>query len=293
MSKHIFFISSYPKSGNTLMRLIITSLFFTRDGIVNFENLKYIGQLENKIFLEIIRKINKKDFLNLDNLSTLYKYHVKIKEKSNLNFKEDFTFFKSHNIMNSFNGHEYVNENQIRGIIYLVRDPRDIVLSWKNFDKTSISNSVDLITNENSSITWNDHIHSSLPINIEPKVLLSSWKNHINSILIKKSTMPILIIRFEDLITKKEFILEKILSFFEKNFNIKIMNSKEKIKNILETSNFDRLKKEELNSNFKESNNSNFFNKGKIGNWKYNLDNTFSEKIENEFSKEMKIFDYK
>ena len=57
MSKHIFFISSYPKSGNTLMRLIITSLFFTRDGIVNFENLKYIGQLENKIFLEIIRKL--------------------------------------------------------------------------------------------------------------------------------------------------------------------------------------------------------------------------------------------
>ena len=293
MSKHIFFISSYPKSGNTLMRLIITSLFFTQDGKVDFENLKYIGQLENKIFLEFIKKVNEKDFLGLNNLSTLYKYHVKIKEKSNLNFKEDFTFFKSHNIMNSFNGHEYVNENQIRGIIYLVRDPRDIVLSWKNFDKTSTSNSVDLITNENSSITWNDHIHSTLPAKIKPKVLISSWKNHVNSIMIKKHTMPVLIIKFEDLITNKEIILEKIINFFENNFKIKILNNKEKIKNILETSNFDKLKEAENISHFKESNDSKFFNKGKVGNWKNNLDNHYLEKIEKDFIKEMKIFNYK
>lgn len=292
MSKHIFFISSYPKSGNTLMRLIITSLFFTQDGKVDFENLKYIGQLENKIFLEFIKKVNEKDFLGLNNLSTLYKYHVKIKEKSNLNFKEDFTFFKSHNIMNSFNGHEYVNENQIRGIIYLVRDPRDIVLSWKNFDKTSISNSVDLITNENSSITWNDHINSTLPARIKPKVLISSWKNHVNSIMMKKYTMPVLIIKFEDLITNKAFILEKILNFFESNFKIKILNNKEKIKNILETSNFNKLKEAENISNFKESNDSKFFNKGKVGNWKNNLDNHYLEKIEKNLKKEMKIFNY-
>ena len=32
MSKHIFWISSYPKSGNTLVRAMISALFFSKDG---------------------------------------------------------------------------------------------------------------------------------------------------------------------------------------------------------------------------------------------------------------------
>ena len=40
MSKKIFWIASYPKSGNTLIRAILASLFFTKDGIFSFETLK-------------------------------------------------------------------------------------------------------------------------------------------------------------------------------------------------------------------------------------------------------------
>ena len=42
MSKHIFWISSYPKSGNTLVRAIVTSLFFSKDGRFNLKQLKQI-----------------------------------------------------------------------------------------------------------------------------------------------------------------------------------------------------------------------------------------------------------
>ena len=42
MSKKIFWIASYPKSGNTLIRAILASLFFTKDGIFSFEILKKI-----------------------------------------------------------------------------------------------------------------------------------------------------------------------------------------------------------------------------------------------------------
>ncbi len=37
MNKHIFWISSYPKSGNTLIRAILTGLFFSDDGKVSFQ----------------------------------------------------------------------------------------------------------------------------------------------------------------------------------------------------------------------------------------------------------------
>ena len=40
MSKHIFWISSYPKSGNTLVRAIICALFFSKDGKFQLNQLK-------------------------------------------------------------------------------------------------------------------------------------------------------------------------------------------------------------------------------------------------------------
>ena len=37
-------ISSYPKSGNTLVRALLASYFFSKDGIFNFEVIKNIKQ---------------------------------------------------------------------------------------------------------------------------------------------------------------------------------------------------------------------------------------------------------
>ena len=71
MSKHIFWISSYPKSGNTLVRAIIASLFFSSDGKFQFDQLKHTTQFEMRNRLNLIKKINEEDFLNLDQLKVL------------------------------------------------------------------------------------------------------------------------------------------------------------------------------------------------------------------------------
>ena len=46
MSKHIFWIASYPKSGNTLIRSILSSLIFSDTGIFSFDLLKKIVGFE-------------------------------------------------------------------------------------------------------------------------------------------------------------------------------------------------------------------------------------------------------
>ena len=46
MTKHIFWIASYPKSGNTLVRSILCSLFFSDNGIFRFNLLKKIVLFE-------------------------------------------------------------------------------------------------------------------------------------------------------------------------------------------------------------------------------------------------------
>ena len=74
MSKHIFWINSYPKSGNTLVRAILSSLFFTKDGNFNFEIIKNISQFEMSERLNFIKDISKKDFMSLGDITVLSKY---------------------------------------------------------------------------------------------------------------------------------------------------------------------------------------------------------------------------
>ena len=42
----IIWLASYPKSGNTLLRSILSSYFFSNDGEFKFENLYQIDQAE-------------------------------------------------------------------------------------------------------------------------------------------------------------------------------------------------------------------------------------------------------
>ena len=58
MSKKIIWIASYPKSGNTLVRAILVSLFFTKDGIFSFEILKKIQLFEHVQRLNFIKEEN-------------------------------------------------------------------------------------------------------------------------------------------------------------------------------------------------------------------------------------------
>ena len=64
--KKIFWISSYPRSGNTWMRLILCALFFTNDGnLNNFDLLKLLKRIPNfdqLDFFEFIKSLSKKDY---------------------------------------------------------------------------------------------------------------------------------------------------------------------------------------------------------------------------------------
>jgi len=104
---------------------------------------------------------------------------------------------------------------------------------------------------------------------------------------------PKMIIRFEDLIIKKEVIVNEIINFFEKNYNFKLENKDEKIKNIIISTDFLKLKEKEEKKGFEESTGYNsFFSVRKKDHWPSILNNDQTKKIEIKFSKVMKDFNY-
>ena len=292
MSKHIFWIASYPKSGNTLVRALITSLFFTDDGVFDFKLLKNIPVIESTYNLNFVKKINTQDYDSLHKLEILSKYWQRMQTKENLKFEGDFMFVKTHHALVKILNNSFTTKENTLGIIYVVRDPRDVVLSMCNHFNLTIEKSMDRLFKEDFGIRWNDKA-KLYEIKQPPMTLISSWERHFMSWNRYVFDCPRLIIKFEDLVYKKRETINKIIDFFT-NFNFKFSNLDRKIENMITSSDFNHLKKTEDKNGFEEAPSKNvFFNKGTKDQWMEKLSNEQILRIEKTYYHLLKELDYK
>ena len=149
INKKIFWIASYPKSGNTWMRAILLSLFFTKDGIFNFKLFNQIRYFDTPGNYEFIKSLNLDDFKNLNNLSIIAKYWIEAQNKINSDNK--LRLFKTHNALGSVNNYNFTDRDNTCGCIYIVRDPRNVVISMSNhFDTSHEENSKTFLARKNN-----------------------------------------------------------------------------------------------------------------------------------------------
>ena len=293
MSKHIFWLASYPKSGNTLLRIILTSLFFTENGVFNLKLLEAIRQFESTYNVYKIKDYIGKDIYKLNDLSIFYKYLLKMQEKKYLNFKEDFKFFKTHSGNFIYNNNFFTTEENIRGVIYVIRDPRDACISWANHTGQTYDQSIDFMINESQTIQWtkgNNNLFNDYNI---PNSFLSSWDKHVISWTSNNWRFPFLIIRFEDMVYKKEETIRIIANFFTDKYGFKFHNLDDKILNILKTTSFKNLEKEELKDGFAEApRGKKFFKTGTQKQWLKKLNKNQIFKLEEKFKIVMNKFNY-
>jgi len=276
----IIWIASYPKSGNTWLRSIITSLLYTTDGIFDFKLIKKIKQFPTRNQFQEFTK-------NFNDINEISKFWLLAQDKINLT--EEIKFFKTHNLNCAVNKNSFTNKSHTLGTIYVVRDPRNLVNSIKNhYNKGN--------DEEAKNFLISKKILSRVPKDNEADIatLLGSWSDHYN--FWTKRNSNLLLIKYEDLIldTKKE--LERIIIYLKKFMTVEI--NPEKIKNILDTTSFDHLKDLENKGLFNENvydskkNKIRFFNKGPSNDWTKVLDKKIQDDIEKIFYKEMKELGY-
>ena len=134
----IIWIASYPKSGNTWVRSIISSLIYSDDGIFKFSDIKKIDQYpQTRFFYGFTNEYN--------NIHEVKKYWIKSQEKINLDNK--VKFFKTHHLNCKIDNFSFTNKNCTCATIYVVRDPRSLVGSISNhFTKTEEESKKFLLT---------------------------------------------------------------------------------------------------------------------------------------------------
>ena len=79
----IIWLASYPKSGNTWVRSIISSLVYTEDGIFDFPSIKKISQYPQRRFLEYFTQ-------DYNNIHEIKKHWITSQERINLDSKIKF-----------------------------------------------------------------------------------------------------------------------------------------------------------------------------------------------------------
>ena len=125
---------------------------------------------------------------------------------------------------------------------------------------------------------------------------ISSWSSHYKSWK-NINFAPIKIVKYEDLMIDANKSLTSILEFLSKFMKFKF--DKNKIKNSIDSTSFEKLVKMEKKEGFFESADSmendkkiNFFHLGNKNNWKDLLDTKVSKNIEEYFKKDMETLGY-
>ena len=274
----IVWIASFPKSGNTLLRAFICSYLYMNPEDNNFDF---------DLFKNILRFPSSKQYEDIGikpkNFEDVAKNWIAVQEKINSNKK--INFLKTHNASGGLENSPFTNKKNTLGAIYLVRDPRDVLVSYSRHLELSIDKTLELVLEDDHKGWLNENKKDVLgEIRGSWAQNYNSWKNYY---LTEK-----IIIRYEDLIKDPFNSFSNIIRYLNKLFGLEIND--EKIKKCIEITDFNKLKNLEMKTGFVENYNKKepFFNKGKPNQWQNILDEKTAYKLEKKFEKEMQELSY-
>tara|TARA_B100000035_G_scaffold300778_1_gene296769 strand:- start:64 stop:906 length:843 start_codon:yes stop_codon:yes gene_type:complete len=279
----IIWIASYPKSGNTWLRSLLSTYYFTKDGNFNFQILNNIKSFPSSSFFE-------KYSDNFSEPESTAKYWIS--EQRSINLDKRIKFLKTHNALCKIDGHSFTDENNSIGAIHIVRDPRNVLTSLSNHYQIKKSDALEFMLQERKAIVEKK---DNRYLGFNP---LFSWSIHEKS-WSECNKFPVLTIRYEDLQLETFVTFKKVISFISKLTNKKNSFKREKAKKTISSCEFNKLKKMENEVGFNEAISSKltgekikFFNLGKDNDYKKLLGKDLIEKMNSLFKEQIKKYEY-
>ena len=275
------------KSGNTWLRALLSSYYYSKDGEYDEKLLKKLTNFlpENTLDFNYDKKV----------VGDTCQYWVEAQEKINLDKK--LRFFKTHCAFGKVNNFDFTNSENSIGCLYIVRDPRNVFTSIKNHYELDSDKAIKWMTNDKQFVYDIDKFNE---VGFSDFQFIGSWKLNYISWKIQKK-IPVKFIRYEDLLDKTFYISKEIITFINKITNNKNKIDISKLKKSVNSTSFDRLKTREIRHGFSEAvisqlnkkNKISFFNLGPKNNWNKILDEELKIKLNNIFEKDLIELSYK
>lgn len=274
---NIVWLASFPKSGNTWFRCFLSAVI---DGVININQLQTDGifsgrQLFDATFDIDGRLLNEQEIKN--RMPKVIRYYAGRSHK--------LLFCKIHDAYSkNQKGFPIIPSDVTHKVIYLIRNPLDVVASYANHNNCSIDKAIGMINKPNGYLARQKN---GLNINNQLPQLMYSWSGHVKSWHDQKE-IEVITIRYEDMKSKPLTTFSRAIS------ELGLVVSEEQIAQAIELSKFEKMKEAEDIEGFREKNikSKSFFRKGQVGGYKNELTKDQIELIRKVHGKTMQDFFY-
>lgn len=273
----IVWLASYPKSGNTWFRCFLSALI---DQKIDLNNLRTDGIYSGRFLFDSVYDIDSR-LLSEDEVKlrmpNVIRFHAS--KASNLMFCKIHDAY-SHNLA----GEPIIPEEVTQSVIYLIRNPLDVVSSYANHMNTSVAQAIVAMNKRNGYLARQAN---GLNINSQFPQLMYSWSGHVRS-WHHQNKIPVTTIRYEDM--KNDGL--KTFTKAVKSMGLEVDETQ--IQRAIEMTEFDKIKEKEAKEGFKEKNikSKEFFRKGQVNGYLKELTKEQVETIIKNHGEVMKEYGY-
>ena len=270
----IVWLASYPKSGNTWLRLLLENYFSDSSAPISINALSRTRNGASRTLLDSLLGLKTSKFHQneIPSLRAVAYREYARRAKSTV-------FLKIHDRCSVVKGEPLFPKEITQAVIYIVRDPRDVVVSYAHHRNCSLDDATEVLNDSNHGLF--EYIHGG-----QVYQHLGSWSQHVESWL--DSELPLVLMRYEQLHTQTGESLERLLNF------VGIVPCLDRVEHAVRCSSFALLKAQESENEFSERSfkSSHFFRGGRIGDGKKDLSPNNLKAIESHHQNVMKSLGY-
>jgi hypothetical protein len=281
----IVWISSYPRSGNTWIRMFLFNLSKIIAGEDKEQNINKLLEFspwdgENVHYLKYLPPQSQGEAVPKDREAALARLASIASVRQNWQRelcanRSGPVFVKTHWILRPGFGYSSIDYSISRGGIYCVRNPLDVAVSLSKFFNQPLNSVIQLMGHPDAFLAGGaatDH--------------LGSWSEHV-ACWTRKRGLNICVVRYEDLLTDPELWFGTIARHvFEP------APTADQVRRAVHRSAFEMLRSQEQQYGFSEMPGGKFFRGGRSGEWRSSLSSAHISQITGDHSKQMARFGY-
>lgn len=252
----MIWLASFPKSGNTWMRVLFSNVLAASAEPKNINELGLLG--------DIASSREAFDDATLVESSLLTQREIELLRPI---VHDDFAaspapvepIVKTHDAYDILSDGTPLLGRRARAGVYVVRDPRDVAISYAHFFDCSIDDAIAHLSDASARLAVGSALHL--------QTRLGGWSGHVAS-WIEQSVLPTCVVRYEDLLADTAGTFRGVLDF------IGIAATDEAVQRATRHSDLAELQRQERQHGFRERPRQakSFFRDGRAGQWHEQLD---------------------